>query len=158
MSLHIRLGVALIAATLLIGPGVGAADTHAHKEQPGAAGALHLNNGAKWHTDAPLRKGMDGINHDLAAALPRIHDGKLSADGYRKLAERMEGHIDYMVKNCRLAPEVDAQAHVVLEQVIEGAGQMQAGPDRSAGAVKIVQALGAYGRHFEHPGWAAPSH
>lgn len=159
MSLYLRLATAVAVAFLMSGTAALAAGEHSH-QGPGSAGlaAMTLNGKAKWQTDAPLRKGMEGIRHNLEAALPKIHHDKLDAEGYRNLAVKVQLHIDDMVANCKLPPEVDAQAHLVLEQLIEGSQQMEAGPARSDGAVKIVQALDAYGRHFEHPRWKAPKH
>ena len=37
--------------------------------------------------------------------------------------------------------------------IIEGASDMEAGSEPRAGAVLVVEALNAYGEHFEHPGW-----
>lgn len=158
MSLHIRLAIGLVAAGLTFAPAAWAAQEHSHEGGAGSLSELTLNNGAKWQTDAPLRKGMEGIRHDLAAALPRIHDGKLPAEGYGQLAEKVHGHVEYMVGNCKLPPEADAQLHLVLAQMMDGADAMKSGPDRTTGAVKIVQALDAYGRHFDHPAWSSPAH
>lgn len=156
MSSHLRLAAVVLGAGLVLATAAQAAGEHSHPAQGPAA--LTLNGGAKWATDAPLRRGMDGIRREMAGVLPRIHHGTLDAAGYARLASKMQGHIDFMVANCKLPPEVDAQAHVVLEQLIEGSHLMEVGPDRAAGAVRVVLALEEYGRHFEHPGWAAPKH
>lgn len=157
MSLHIRLAACVVAAGLTFSAGAWAAQEHSH-DGAGSLAELTLDHGKKWQTDAALRKGMDGIRHDLTAKLPQIHDGKLPPAGYGELAEKMHGHIEYMVGNCKLSPEADAQLHLVLGQVVEGSDLMKAGPDRMSGAVKIVQALDAYGRHFDHSGWSSPKH
>jgi hypothetical protein len=57
-----------------------------------------------------------------------------------------------MIENCVLEPEVDEQLHAVLAQVADGVSALEAG-EIDSGGVKIVQALNAYGEHFEHPGW-----
>jgi len=57
-----------------------------------------------------------------------------------------------MVENCVLEPEVDEQFHIVLGEVMTGISALEAG-EVETGAVTIVQALNAYGEHFEHPGW-----
>jgi hypothetical protein len=59
-----------------------------------------------------------------------------------------------MVENCVLEPAVDEQFHIVLEQVMEGVAALEKGKTQP-GAVAIVHALDAYGKHFEHPGWQA---
>jgi hypothetical protein len=158
MSRITRLAACVLVAGLAVGGVALAADQHNHEPVAGALAALTLDHGAKWQTDAPLRKGMSGIRDDLVAALPAIHGGKLAAEGYTQLAGKVHEHIDYMVGNCKLAPEVDAQLHLVLGEVMAGADTMKSGPERMTGAVKIVQALDAYGRHFAHPGWSSPAH
>ncbi len=60
---------------------------------------------------------------------------------------------DFMIENCELEPAVDEQFHSVLGQIIEGASEMEEGKQPRQGAVLVVQALNAYGEHFEHPGW-----
>lgn len=158
MSRITRLAACVLTASLTLGGAAFAADTHSHDKAAGSLAELTLDHGAKWQTDAPLRKGMEGIRDALTAALPAIHGGKLAADGYAQLAGRMHEHIEYMVGNCKLTPETDAQLHLVLGEVMTGADTMKSGPDRMAGAVKVVQALDAYGRHFAHPGWTSPVH
>ena len=58
-----------------------------------------------------------------------------------------------MITNCKLAPEVDEQFHMVLEQVLTGVSEMKAEQTQEAGAVRIVTALNSYGDYFTHPGW-----
>ncbi len=148
----------LLAAALGLSMPLHAAEQHEHDGHAAGLSELTLNHGAKWQTDAPLRKGMDGILHDLAAALPQIHDGKLPETGYAELAEDMHGHLEYMFTNCKLPPAADEQLHLVLAEVMNGAEAMKAGPDRRSGAVRVVQALDAYGKHFDHPGWTGVRH
>ncbi|MFA7428662.1 MAG: hypothetical protein WCZ23_00740 [Rhodospirillaceae bacterium] len=148
----------LFAAALGLSMPVHAAETHKHSGQVSGLSDLTLNHGAKWQTDAPLRKGMNGILHDLTAVLPDIHEGKLSEAGYGALAEKINGHLEYMFVNCKLPPAADEQLHLVLAEAMNGAETMEAGPDRMAGAVGIVQALDAYGTHFDHPGWPGVRH
>ena len=144
------LATSLLGATL---PAL-AGNSHSHDGHGTASVSLKLNNGEKWQGDASMLKGMNGIRTAMAAQLKQIHENKLPTTGYNTLAGSLEKEIDYMVENCKLSPEVDEQLHVVLEQVIEVSGGMQAGDDPRSGAVKIVQALNAYGKHFNHPGWA----
>ena len=64
----------------------------------------------------------------------------------------VQKQVDFMVENCVLEPAVDEQLHAVLGGVLNGVGALEAG-EVEPGAVAIVQALNAYGAHFEHPGW-----
>ena len=158
MNLNRIAAITTLAVGLGLGaPALAADDSHHHGHGDGlAVEQLQLDNGKRWTTDAPLRKGMQGVRDDLAAQLPAIHDGKLSKAGYAKLAEALNGHIEYMVVNCKLPPDADAQLHLVLADVIQAGQQLKEG--EADGAVRAVKALDAYGRHFEHPGWHGLKH
>ena len=103
--------------------------------------------------NAGLAGGMDAIRATMAANLDAIHGDTLSADDAKAIAESVQAQVDFMVETCVLAAEVDEQFHLVLGQVLEGVSDLEAGDATQAGAVKIVEALKAYGEHFEHPGW-----
>ena len=134
------------------------AGEHAHDGHAKSSPGLVLDGGKLWQTDVPLRKGMEGIRHDLEVVLPRIHDATLSMEHYAALVKKVRGHIEDMVKNCKLTPEADAQLHGVLAEIIAGADAMETKASQSSGVVKIIQALNTYGRHFEHPGWKQVAH
>jgi hypothetical protein len=148
---------ALAAAVALAfgGPAFAANDAHEHGH--GAQEAkLATNQGKKWQTDDALRKGMEGIRGALAAELKAIHANKTTPKQYQALAQKIEGEVAGIVQNCKLAPEADAQLHVVIAQLIEGAetmGGKRKGEPRRAGAERVAKALNAYGEHFDHPGW-----
>lgn len=148
----------MIGLALGVAAGGWAAE-HAH-EGHGAA-ELTLNDGKKWTTDESLRKGMGNIRAAMAKSLHPIHEGKLSAAEYDALARKLEGEVGYIVANCRLDQDADAQLHGVLAQLSEGIDQMK-GADKAAnrqdGAVKVIRALDAYGKHFDHPGWKSLEH
>jgi hypothetical protein len=135
-----------------LGPAV-AADDHKHEKHAHESANLHLNKGAKWETDAPLRKGMEAIRRDVEAALPKIHNKSLSEEEYVKLADGLLSHVQGIMAECKLPPENDAQLHIVLEKIIAGSDALRAGQKRSIGAKKIVAALDDYGKHFNHPDW-----
>ena len=155
-----HLAPALLALALIAAPAGAAlaAGPHAHDGHAAIGQELTLDNGRKWQTDAPLRTGMDGIRTLLAGSLPQIHDGTLPPEKFGSLAAGIEERIDSVVANCRLPEDADAQLHLVLAEIIEGAGQMKGDGDRRQGAVRIVQALDAYGAHFDHPGWKGLVH
>ena len=134
------------------------AEEHSHDGHLKSFAGPVLDNGKLWQTDLPLRKGMEGIRHDLEAVLPRIHEATLSGEGYAALVKGVRGHIADMVKNCKLSPEADAQLHGVLAEIMVGADAMETRAGQSPGAVKIIQALNSYGRHFAHPGWQPVAH
>lgn len=140
----------LIAFGLALAPtGVVAAEPHAHA----ATVAIKLDNGKKWPTDEALRQGMGEIRTAISEALGPIHANKFSRGAFDKLAERVQGQIDYVTANCKLPEQADHQLHVVLEQILDGVAVMKADKGRANGAVKIAQALDLYGSHFNDPGW-----
>jgi len=149
--------VALAAALALAfgGPALAAPDAHEHGH--GAQEAqLVLDQGKKWQTDEALRKGMDGIRSALAADLRAIHAGKATPQQYKALAGRIESEVAGIVQNCKLAPEADAQLHIVVAELLAGAETMQGkekGVKPRAGAERVARALNAYGEHFDHAGW-----
>ncbi|MCF3595023.1 hypothetical protein LZG00_13570 [Rhodobacteraceae bacterium LMO-12] len=140
-----------IALSLAAAPGF--AQSSSHQGHGASELALSLNAGEKWQGDDNMHKGMDAIRNALAGQLAAIHEDRLPAEDYKSLAATVMEQTNFMIENCVLEPEVDEQLHSVLGQVIEGASDMEAGSEPRAGAVMIVQALNAYGEHFEHPGW-----
>ena len=125
-----------------------------HQHEAGAH-TLKLDDGKRWQTDAPLRHGMTAIRDAVSADHPAIHANKQTAGQYKALAGKIDGQIAYIVQNCRLAPEADAQLHVILTDLIDGSDLMK-GTDKAKhreGAVMIVGALEKYPQYFDHPGW-----
>lgn len=146
----------LIAVTLAAPLTTLAADRHEH----GAAAShkVELNAGKKWATDTPLRQGMTAIRSSAAAILPAAHAGKATAANYDAFGKEVAAHVTYIVQNCKLDPKADAQLHVVIGDIMAGvetAEGKQRDQERASGVVKVVQALDAYGKHFDHPGWKA---
>lgn len=144
---------ALFGIALSLTPVSGFAQSTSHDGHAASELALTLNAGAKWQGDDNMHKGMDAIRTAIAADLDAIHEDRLPAEDYKTLAAEVMAQTDFMIENCVLEPAVDEQLHSVLGQVIEGASDMEAGSEPRAGAVLVVEALNAYGEHFEHPGW-----
>ena len=141
-------------AFAVAGPASAAADVHS--QESAGLRALKLNAGKKWETDAPLRKGMSEIRDAFARDKDAIHAGKMSAQRYAALAKTIDTQVAYMVANCKLPPEADAQLHLIIAELMQASSAMQ-GKDKKvparAGAEKAAAAIAAYGRHFDHPGW-----
>ncbi len=118
---------------------------------------LQLDAGKPWKIDVPLRQAMDNINGAMKQAFPRIHGNMFTQADYRKLGEVVDKEIAYAVANCKLEPRADAMLHLVIAELSAGAEAMRGKgkPSRHDGAVKVIEALHAYGRHFQHPGWVA---
>jgi len=156
----------IIAALCLAaaGPVAAAGTAHEHDHAHGAAAsttALHLDAGRKWMTDAALRQAMGNIREAMAAALPEVHENRLPADGYGRLAQRIEDEVGRIVANCKLAPAADAQLHVVVGELLAGAGRMAGPADGGAhrnGAVQVVGALAKYATYFDDPAFHPLAH
>jgi hypothetical protein len=142
-----------VALALALGThGIAAAETAAHDGHAVSTLEIVLNDGAKWQGDQNMLTGMSAIHGTMSANLDAIHAGSLPADAARGMAADVQKQIDFMVENCVLEPEVDEQFHIILGEVMTGVSALEEG-EVEPGAVKIVQALNAYGEHFEHPGW-----
>lgn len=142
------LATLLMAGSVLFAPAIIRAGD-SHPDTP----ALSLNHGQKWASDAPLRQGMTRIRTAIAEVWSDVNNGVLPAKGYEKLAASVEGHVNYMIENCKLPEDADAQLHILLERILEGAARMRTSADRKHGVAEVVQALKAYGMYFEHEGW-----
>jgi hypothetical protein len=79
----------------------------------------------------------------------------MTAEQYRALGTTVEQEVARIVAECKLEPKADAMLHVVIGDLVAGAEGMQGKGQikPAAGARQVVQALNAYGRFFEHPGW-----
>ena len=154
--------LALAAVTLIAGASASlpvlAADAHHHHGDSHAGEpTLRLNAGRQWATDTPLRQSMDGINRAMAKALPAIHHDRFGDADYDALAAAVNRNVAYAVERCKLAPEADAQLHLVIAELLAGAEAMEgkAAAPRHDGAVRVVQALKSYAKYFRHPGFKA---
>jgi hypothetical protein len=96
---------------------------------------------------------MSDIRAAMAIAFPQIHVGQFTSAQYGALAARIQERVEHVVGNCRLPDEADAQLHVVLAEIVAGTEAMRSGSDRMGGAMRVIQAIEAYGRHFDHPDW-----
>lgn len=148
----------------LAATGLVAAEKAAHKpdhDHAAAPAKLTLDEGRKWATDEPLRKGMENIRHAVDARLHDIHEGKLGAAGYGALASKVNGEVSNIVSNCKLEPKADAQLHLVIADILQGVEAMKGKTTkakREKGAEKVVRALDSYGTYFDHPGWEPIRH
>jgi hypothetical protein len=152
-----RLAAVLACLALAIGPAAAAEhEEHAHGHDA-SAHKLELDHGKKWSTDAPLRQGMSAIRDAVAAEHHAIHHNKASLARYQALARKTDEQVAYMVANCKLPTEADANLHVILAELIAGSDLMKGKSKAKAreGAVKVIGALEAYPEYFDHPGWKA---
>ena len=104
---------------------------------------------------------MESIRQTMAASLHDIHENRVSAAAYGKLAHRVEGEVGQIVANCKLEPKADAQLHLIVAELLDGAGQMAGKPKqakRMNGAVKVIGALEKYSTYFDDPGFKPIPH
>ena len=146
-----------LTLALALGAPAMAAENHDHGGHEATVAALVLDEGAKWRGDQNMIDGMTAIRTVMAANLDAIHANAVTPAQSKGLAADVGRQLDFMIENCDLEPAADEQFHLVLAQVMDGASALEAG-DVETGAVAIVQALNAYGAHFEHPGWEPLAH
>jgi uncharacterized membrane protein YkoI len=132
-----------------------AASGHEHHQHASAEAKDSHKHGAKWATDAPLRKGMGTIRADLAATMPAVRARTLTAADARALGEKLEGQVGYIVANCKLEPEADAGLHVIVAELVAAADALKAsnGADAPQAIARAVKATNEYGNQFDHPRW-----
>lgn len=156
----------LVTALGMAGTGVslaantGAVHDHAH-EHATAPATLQLNAGQKWATDSALRQAMANIRQTMAASLHDIHEDRLSKKGYAALAKKVEGEVGSIVANCKLEPQADAQLHLIVAELLEGAEQMAGKAKqvkRQSGAIKVIGALEKYATYFDDAQFKAITH
>lgn len=135
------------------------AEDHDHHDMEGVE--LQLNAGQKWQTDAPLRQAMGEIGQAVNSSLDAIHNNQLDAAGYETLAEKVNQQVAYMIENCALEPAADAQLHIVIARLMNGAQLIQGKSDlqdKRKGAVQLVGALNDYAKYFSDADFVKPVH
>jgi hypothetical protein len=151
----------LVSVCTIAFAGGALAQTHDHHHgNHGAGGAKPgLNQGKKWETDAPLRKGMESIRDTLQSNMHKVHEGKVSAADYAAMGTKIDAEIQGIFANCKLSPEADQVLHGVLEPMMSGTKMLQGKEGKpSAGYMKLMKAVNEYGTLFNHPGWKNVSH
>jgi len=149
----------LIAAVIIAAvaggtvPAAMAADAHSHAA--GAPTALALDHGKRWTTDAPLRLRMSELRALMAPKLAAVHAGTLAPAEYQALGAEVEAKVAAIVAECKLPPAADAMLHLIVADLVAGADVMQGKTpgERAEGAHRVVTAVNAYGRYFNHAGW-----
>lgn len=141
--------------------GVMAADSHDHgsHNSHAANSALTLNNGKKWATDEPLRKGMGNVRNLIEKHVHASHGKAAKNADYDALAKSLQNEVNQIFQNCRLDKKADAALHVILSDVLHGISVLQGKQKakRADGVTHIAHALENYNTYFDHPKWAALS-
>lgn len=154
-SIALALAALLFSATSLAADDA-VTDDHNHGDAPFE---LQLDNGDKWAIDPPLRKAMGEISNAMRTSLEAIHQDRLPAKEYAALASQVNEGVAYMVANCELPPDADAQLHMVIAQLMAGSKKMASGSDvRRDGAVQVLGALDAYAHYFDDAEFVPVTH
>lgn len=129
---------------------------HGHAAHAEAPQKLTLNNGRKWNTDAPLRKGMQEIRDALERTHGHGHGAQVEPAQLARLGKKMESEIAGIVMNCKLEPAADANLHVIIGELNAAADAFKgASPaDADEAMQRAMRAVGAYDRYFDHPGFS----
>jgi len=107
----------------------------------------------RWTTDAPLRAGMRGI-HAAVEALGHYEHGHIGPEQATVLANQIEGHVQAIIANCRLAPDADATLHAILVPLLHNASALKAEPTSLRLIPPMRRALAEYARRFDDPDFA----
>jgi hypothetical protein len=158
MTSKMTLTIAVLTLTLASTGAVGQPHAHGHPAAALATEQLKLNDGKKWATDAVLREEMSAIRADVEAAIAPVHQNRYTPADFQKLGASIETRVNRVIAKCKLPPEVDAQFHLVVADLFAAASAMKTEGDRTAGVVKSIRALNAYGEFFDQPGWAKIAH
>lgn len=151
-----RLLAGLFSLVLLVAGGAVRAAEHGPAEEAAHGPTrLQLNQGKKWETDAPLRQSMAAMRASMAGKLGAIRKGKLTAEEYQALGDKINAEVGTIVAQCKLAPQADAMLHLVIADLL-GAAEVMQGKHKGSQAVAARKALGAlnkYGYYFDDPQW-----
>ena len=126
---------------------------HAHDHAQQGAAELTLDHGQPWGTDAPLREGMERVRTAVATAEQAAAQGGMTASQAQSLAVAVEDGIAFMVRNCQLESQADANLHVLLGRLSAAAAAVKTDPGAANGLAQMLEVLDLYPRHFNHPGW-----
>lgn len=121
-----------------------------------AEAKLELNDGKKWETDESLRKGMTEIKKIAAANLSKVNKDSMDAKRFTDIATKVDSQIQFLIKNCKLPEDADAQLHVLVAKMVGAAHKMKDSSelsDRKVGFFEVVEAVNTYGDYFDHPNW-----
>lgn len=150
--MHSLIPTAAIAA-LLCGAAShpAAAQAHAHRN----AGYVSATPAAtqRHATDAPLREGMRGIRAAVDA-LGHYEHGHMGPEQAALLAGQVQGHVNDIIANCKLAPEADAALHAIIVPLMSNAAALKAEPTKLDAIPPMRQALADYAVRFDDPGFA----
>jgi len=144
--------LSLLGATAIAAP---ANNDHDHGD---GLAELKLDSGSKWAIDAPLSRAMTNIRNAMDKEYDAIHSNQLAEEKYAALAKKVTNEVNYMVENCKLEPEADAQLHLIIADLMEGSTAMESKTNAQHGAVKVIGAIEKYTTYFNDPNFKPIEH
>lgn len=146
-----------LTAILILGFGQAEAEDehhhHGNQHQAGKKSKLSLNKGKKWATDKVLRNRMHDIHQLVEQNLERIHKGEMDDKEFQSMGSSIEDSINDIFKNCKLAPDADAQLHLILAKMITAKDQLKKAKatkkERHSAVEGILGGIKNYHRYFD---------
>ncbi|MDO8272855.1 MAG: hypothetical protein Q7U82_13225 [Gammaproteobacteria bacterium] len=126
----------------------------AHDAHEAHSSTLNLDQGERWETDEPLRKGMLEIRHAVEKASLDFSTGALSAQQAEELTLVIDENVNFIIEQCKLEPEADANLHVILAEILNASSVLKSEPQSAVGLPRIHGALESYAYYFNHPDWS----
>ena len=101
---------------------------------------------------------MTNIRNAVDKEYDAIHSNQLAEEKYAALAKKVTNEVNYMVENCKLEPEADAQLHLIIADLMEGSTAMESKTNAQDGAVKVIGAIENYVTYFNDPDFKPIKH
>lgn len=131
-----------------------AAPQDAHASHPPAGTSSPILPATPWASDAPLREGMRRMQRAVDALGHAEHD-HLGAAQATAAAQQVQEAAEFMINNCKLAPEPDAALHGLLATLMTGAAAIKADPANTTPIAAMRDAMALYPRMFQDAAWQA---
>lgn len=125
-----------------------------HPSHPPAGPSLPILPATPWASDAPLREGMRRM-HRAVEALGHAEHDHLDVAQATAAAQQVQAAAEYMIGNCKLAPEPDAALHGLLATLMTGAAAVKADPANTTPVAAMRDAMALYPRMFQDAAWQA---
>ena len=127
------------------------AQDHAHPAAAASTGAVPVQ---RYATDATLRAQMREIR-GVVLELERGRHGPITSEATTRLADRITGHVNTIIVNCKLPPDADAALHDIIGPLLQNASALKADPARGDAVAAMRRAIDQYARTFDDPGFPA---
>lgn len=130
----------------------------AQHDHPVAGPAATAPPAHPWPADATLSANMARI-HDTLDRLRHYEMGHMDATLARDQADVIAESASEIFTKCKLPPERDAVLHGMLVPLLAATQKFKTDPADAAQIAAMREAVAAYPRYFEAPGWqASPAH